>query len=503
MRLRRLLWIVPALIAGGCSEAELPKPDDSSPRLCQVEITFDLGGEAFTNAPNNTEDETALRTFIPDGRMLPQSEPPRILLSSNNWQQVNDVRIYVFRKDDNGRFTYYRPLTESGSRQEYLSVDDFRLKFDRSPWIVWWGGPDDRNESHRFVGRLQLETGEYRFLALARDDRNVGKPILADPNVANPDIAGTDGGWTPWSEGVTTLDEATLACSDINPVVASTELFAGCTSETLTVDGSSHSFFRSILLERAVAGILLYVEDIPATLKAYDPDEEVPTGIIPSQYEYRVVSLAVAHGTILSDQVRIADREAMDGRLSVPRYNFAFNPPTPDHVLLKIDIPEQATVRNGFYENTSPDNERHPNSLCTGSFVMPQRANTPSPSQAETYDKSLYLVFYGRGLYSGEEFALAWMPIRLESGAGYDPLYYPILPNHFYSIGRRLFAGDGSNLPDEEDVPINLRKGTSEEIVIRLDPFWNEYYGGEIGDAEPGLGLDPDWGDHPAGNLQQ
>lgn len=95
------------------------------------------------------------------------------------------------------------------------------------------------------------------------------------------------------------------------------------------------------------------------------------------------------------------------------------------------------------------------------------------------------------------------MPVRLAAGEGYDCDYYPVLANHFYSIGRRCFSPDGSILPDGDDVPMDLKDGTEADIVIKLDPFWNEYYGGEIGDAGPGLGLDPEWGEHPGGYLQQ
>lgn len=499
MRLRAYTGtVLLALAACGCAQSELPNGETLRAGRQEVEITFDLGSDVILNSGESPDaGPTSGCTFVPDGVILPRNLPPRMLLSSNNWQQVNDVRIYVFRRNDAGEFTYYRPVSESGEARDYLPVDDFTLKFASSPWTVWWGGPDDCNEAHRYVGRLRLDAGEYRFLALARDDREAADSLLADPNRSD-----ADRGWQAWTEGSTTLDQAAVACEN-GAVTASTELFAGCTGEAIAVDGSEDVFFRSIELKRAVAGVLLYVENIPATVPAYDPDEELSTGIIPMLVDFPVVSLAVVHGSLLSDRVLAAGREAVAGTLDVARNDFIFNPPTPVRVLLKIDIPEQATVRNGFYENTAPDNVRHPNSLLGGAFVMPQLANTPSGDVSEAYDKSLYLVFLARSSRTGREFALKWIPVRLAAGSEYDPLYYPLLANHFYAIGRRCFAADGSDLPAEEDVPIDLRKGTTADIVIRLDPFWNEYYGGEIGDAQPGLGLDPEWGDHPAGNLQQ
>lgn len=483
-----------SVFAFGCSRDNMSDGSIRQPEFYDVEVRFDLNSD---KGVDDGSSQAVDMTFVPDGTIIPQQEPPRMLLSSNNWQQINDVRIYVFRRNEAGDFTYYKPIVEDGTSRDYLSVDEFTLKFSPSPYVIWWGGPQDQDESHCYVGRMRLENGEYTFLAVARDDSKADIPKLSDPNNASSGHQ-----WEEWVEGETLLKEATLYCASEKAVEA-TELFSGCTTQSLTVNGTTSHFSRSIFLERAVAGLLLYVENIPATLMAYAPDTELATGIIPEQTEYRIVGLALAHGTLLSDKVLIASREAMDGELNVPVYNFAFNPPTPEHVLLKIDIPGQATISNGFYENTSPDNKRHPNSLLAGAFVIPQHANAASSSGSEIYDKSLYLVFYGYDESSEQEFALGWIPISLDTGSGYDIHYYPILANHFYSIGRRCFTADGSDLPEEDDKPLDLREGTTTDIVIRLDPFWNEYYGGELGEADPGLGLDPEWGDHPAGNLQQ
>lgn len=492
------ICLVPTLLvcAVCCSREDIPVGSEGQSGLQNIEVCFDLNTNGNLPAGNVGSVQLEDLTFVPDGMLLPQSEPPRMVLSNNNWQQVNDVRIYVFRKGTAGDFVYFKPTAEDGLKQDYLSVDDFTLKFAQSPYIIWWGGEQDLNESHRYVGKLQLETGEYTFLAVARDDAKSEVRQISDPNQSDSGYQ-----WPVWTEGETRLMDAVLYCADEEETIA-TELFSGYTAQTVVVDGTTSHFYRSIFLERAVAGILLYVENIPAVLQAYDPDEEISTGIIPVMIDYRVVSLGVAHGVTLSDRVLIADRKAVDGRLNVPQDNSVFNPPTPERVLLKIDIPEHATIRNGIYEGTSPDNVRHPNSLCAGSFVMPQLANEASSPDYESYDKSLYLVYYGYDESFGQEFALAWVPIRLDAGSGYDPHYYPLEANHFYSIGRRCYSGNGEDLPDEDE-PIDLQKGTIADIVIRIDPFWDEYYGGELGNPDPGLGLDPEWGNHPAGNLQQ
>ena len=374
MRLRVYLWISFLVwTAAGCSKTDLWTEPSDQQGVHDVEVTFDVGANGVNRTLTYANlDDMAGVTFVPDGASLPQGEPPRKVLSSNNLQQVNDVRIYVFRRDETGTFTYYKPSTTEGSKLDYLSVDDFARKFDLSPYILWWGGSDDRNETHRYVGRMRLESGAYRFLALARDDKGTSDMrLLSDPNVAT-----SQWGSQEWREGITSLDEASLSCSD-STVTATTELFSGSTTEPITVDGSVKHFSCSIQLERAVAGVLLYVENIPATLEAYDPDEEMSVGIIPDKQRFPVVSVAVVHGKVLSNKVRVADRGATAGDLDVSEYNSMLNPPSPTRTLLKIDIPEQATVLNNLYINTFPGNSRHPNSLLGGSFVMPQAANAP------------------------------------------------------------------------------------------------------------------------------
>lgn len=73
---------------------------------------------------------------------------------------------------------------------------------------------------------------------------------------------------------------------------------------------------------------------------------------------------------------------------------------------------------------------------------------------------------------------------------GYDGRYhYPIMANHIYRIGSK-------------DNPVNL-DASEAEIVVSIDEFQDEYYGGHLGGGDPdGVNIDTSWGDHDAGNLE-
>lgn len=492
-----LLLLLPLLMsATGCTEGELTNGTMCivNEELHEVNVTFNIGTRfgLQSRADRTFNRITDGVSFIPDGSLIPKAKPPRQLISSNNWQQVNDVRIYVFKKNDMGQFVYHCPLDNNGQKRNYFAVDAFTEKFNESPYAVWYGGNEKLNETHTYNIRPMLEDGTYRFLAIGRDDKNT-EPFLTDPNTVNEEFE-----WSEWEEDITTLDEVTLMCTNRN-VVASTELFSGCSDEPgISVTNENTSFQQSIELKRSTAGLLLYIENIPARIKENVPP---PIGIV--LREGPTVAVGLIHGQTLSDKVKLHDRSALPGTLNTVQNKEV------KHSLLRIDIPEDAQIQDGYYVNLSPQNGSHPHSLLGGVFAMPQLPNQEEgdDNDLNSLQKSLYLVIYGESTYtdgSKEEFSHI-IPVRLAAStpaANYDPYYYPINANEFYSLGKRRFSDDGSNL--EEDEPIDLKKHFDDntEIIIRIDPFWNEYYGGNIGDAYPGIGLDPEWGEHPSGELE-
>lgn len=497
------LLLLPTII--GCSDEMHDDLADSAANvLYEVEVNFRIGtdqgltlsSKSFTRAADRKELKDYL--FVPDGNLIPQAQPPRQLLSSNNWQQVNDVRIYVFKKDGNGNFVYYCPEDRSGTKQNYFSVDAFSDKFSYSPYAVWWGGSGDANEAHSYSIKPMLPVGEYHFLAVARDDKLVEDEfkILSDPN--------TDTLSDPWEEGVTILQGATLIASNYSNA---TELFSGCTSTPIIIN-TTGGFQREIVLKRAVAGLLMYVENVPAELAAWQTvgSNSKPENKLIQGTSYPVDAMAVCNGQGFSDQVLLYDRSALE-------LNVVQTARLGDYFLMLDFYDQNYLVENGYYVQTS-DNPNHPNSMFVADFIIPQLEREAQADEDDNHHqhlyKSLYLVFYHWRSTQAGFLPLQWWPIKLVSstpvsGETVNPYYFPIHANQFYSLGERRFSDDGSTLKPENDVPFDLKKVLEEdgEIVIHIDPFWNEYYGGNIGTPYPGVGLDPEWGEHPSGELKQ
>lgn len=462
-QLKTFVLSIPFVLAAvGCSQDEqLPdggKGTHAPGELHEVEITFEMG----TGGRLQTRTANGDCLFVPDNELIPQSEPPRKLVSSNNWQQVNNVRVYVFKQNVEGKFVYYCPEDKSGTPREYFSVDAFTKKFDLSPYAVWWGGNTGKNETHSYSISPLLGEGTYRFLVIARDDKDkqASFSMLTNPNEDNEAL-----NWEKWEAGTTTLEEATLVCTN-RDMIASAELFTGCTPG-ITVTPTQTSFKQDIELKRAVAGILLYIENIPAEIKG--TGEESVGIIIPSG---RTIAVGLIHGQVTSDRVKLHDRSALTGTLTTVENSMI------KHPLLRIDIPEGAKIENGYYVNLSSENTEHPHSMLGGVFTMPQEANAQggNDNDLDRLQKSLYLVLYGECVWpSGikSEFARV-IPVRFkldkpETGAvdTTDPYYFPIQANHFYSLGKRKFKNDGTEL--EEDKPIDLKK---DNIVITVNPDW-------------------------------
>lgn len=486
-QLKTLVLSLPFVLAAvGCSQDEL-LPDGgtgtSVPEgLHEVKVTFTVGtsSQLSQNGRGITRAGYDDYTFIPgQGAYKPKNpEPPRELESSNDWQQVNDVRIYVF-KENNGNFYYHRPFDASGKQQDYYQVSSFEDKFSSNKNVVWWGGEKDVNEEHSYSIKPLLADGNYKFLAVARDDKYATEKKLTDPNVDS----GRPANIKAWKENVTVLDDATIVGTNYN-LLQGDELFSGVSNE-ISVSEGSIGFSQTITLNRAVAGLLIYLENVPANEVAMQDLGSRADGYIDAGESYPVNRISIVSGVGMSDRVIVANpTEAYDGKTNID------NDENLKERFMDIIIPmNQETKTEGnytYYVNTST-NDKHPNSLLGGCFIMPQVDKT-SMSGDGTYDdsmtenlgKSLYLVYY-TFTENDAYLPIKWIPIKMKSSSDGNPVeseyYYSIKANHFYSLGRKHYSQDGGTIKDEDDVPIDLKpeggEGGDNNLVITVNPDWD------------------------------
>lgn len=459
------------LAAAGCSDNGDVEPADwCGDGPFEVEVNFNIGMCQETDLFGRGGTRLGFGDYVfdpmADGyagayRPLFSPEPPRELESSNNWQQVNDVRLYVFKKNGEGNFVYYKPADKAGSKQDAFAVTDFSDKFTFSSSVVWWGGKKDVSEAHSYNIKAVLPAGEYQFLAVARDDGRLtdNNKLLAEPE-------------RQWKEEETLLTEATLgltaSSATVAATVAATELFSGCTSEPVVVDGTGE-FQKAIELKRAVAGLMAYVENVPARLVAWQGFEADGATQLAQGTVYPVSAIGVTHGRSLSDKVCLFDRSVVEGGL-------VHGMPLGQTYALKQGLEAYETEGTGindcYYVNTSPDDLSHPNSMLLGAYLMPQPAGRGAEEEndmdcSKLY-KSLYLVFYHK---VGESlWPLQWWPVKINgaSKAADSPYYFPLEANHFYRLGNRQFSADGATM--EKNEPLDLRDG--KDIVIGVNGKW-------------------------------
>lgn len=373
----------------------------------------------------------------------------RQLINSDAAQDVSNVRIYLFRaplnadpKDDSA-FKYYKmPAKDGGAPKDYFYVPSFEKD------AIW---DSDKEETHVYIIDPFLEKGyQYKLLAIGRDDVKEGD---SDPGTL---LLSTTEGATGWSDistdpaQATTLHQAAMSINITRVRLCVGELFVGC-SEALIVDDEDENFLTDILLTRSVAGVLMYLENIPSHFNALTDITRPgiippykPMSLITKGKEYKVSSIAIAPA-VISTGVEMIGR----GPCGNPEPNQNFRWYLVDANLLS------AQEKDGYFVNTNPDNEKHPNSLLAGNFILPVNSHegTDIIGDYEKFDHTLYLVFYTNDNdLDDHTFATPffWYPIEnirqtydaVTGGYIDDPaasleVSYPLHANHIYSLGER------------------------------------------------------------------
>lgn len=373
----------------------------------------------------------------------------RILDNSDPAQRLSNMRVYLFRADlnasssDDSAFKYCRPRVEgSDSPVDYFYIPAFEKDYT-------WNS--EGNETHAMLIEPYLEKGyQYRLLAIGRDDIEEGSDDQGLLRLTTYDRADrlTDVSTKPME--ATTLAEIVMAINLRGVRLQTSELFTGC-SDTFVVSDDNEDFTASIIVSRSVAGMLMYIENIPTHFKALAdftrpsimPPYE-PMSLITKGKEYKVSSIAIAPTTITS-MVGLLSRKACGDIATNDNFRGYF---------ADINLAD-AQTDEGIFVNTNPENTAHPNSILCGNFILPIDAPSALPiiEGYQLLDHTLYLVFYTTDNDMDDHtFATPFFWYPIESVAQiYNPATgsyqdapggdveasYALMSNHIYSLGEK------------------------------------------------------------------
>ena len=457
--LKMLICTLPLAWAfAGCSEdGMIPDSGPETGKVREVQLTFNMGTESVI-----------------------QTRAQRPVVSSDDWQRVTDVRIYAFYSStggDDASYTYQSDVFPG----DYYYVSNFaETKKDWEEDDVWGDDSNENeNEQYSVTTTATVQNGYYKFLAIGRDDID-----------ENGDTE-TGGLSIPEWDASTTLASASLTCDG---VVAS-EVFSGC-SDAVYINGNA-GFSTSITLNRIVAGILMYVENVPLKIEALCTGDEFTKGELYDVYKISLCPLQYIEEVLVAQNMESGEGISeehpgygkpegdyilnLDNTSNLDNTNNTF-PQEYTKCLLRSEggspcIGEEDQI-NGYFANTSLGNTEHPNSIKAGNFILPQEIVSQSGTiyNNETLDKTLYLVFWStsRGqtvVMSDEESNINpvhWIPVKISMEGLTDEYKFPILGNHFYSLGKY-------NEATGEDEPIDLKpeEGGDYNLVITVNPDWD------------------------------
>jgi len=398
-RIYLTMFVAALFLMTGCTNSELSDDSVISNKRHEVTLTFDMGldSHASTRAAGN-----------------------RDLTSSDDWQKVSSVRVYMFRSDtESGTYTYYRP-TIHGAKQDYLYASAFSGKTEV------WGDDEIPWEEHELViSAMTIDEGWYRFVGIARDD------------IDGDDNTGSTWTFSTLTENVTTMSSLTATVTSGGLTCG--ELFVGEAENAPVQINANKHLHETIIMKRCVAGVLMYVENIPTTVNSTAVKS---IGIVRRKHTWGIDLNLDASPCFLptgSPVSLVADGNTLVGVT-----------PAPTDYIVSYIVPNAAESSNGYYVNiTETGSTAHPNAIFRGSFVTPQ--------EAPAADCTLNMVacdVYGKVLRQ-------WNVKLVESGgASVTPtLLYPLTANNLYCIGQR-------NIAEDIDEPLDLGELPDDVIIV-------------------------------------
>ena len=329
-------------------------------------------------------------------------------------QQVNDMRIYVFRCPEAKKgtpeeaYTYCTPIETEAAQKGYYTVDAFN---NTTPYYS--AEHQNMPEQHLYTFEPYLQNGYYQFLAIGRDDKYATTKVLTEPK---------------FTENVTKLEDARIALTEqaknsANPgILNTTELFSGILQDENTheapvlVTEETKYFHRTLTASRNVAGLMIYVENIPAQVESNAAGDVSTVTFKPTSLS--IVATGITTETLIRQKQAPADAE-----------------PLTYQTLGTIDL----TPSNGWTVDytekifkRAEDSQKgwKANSYMISNFMMPTPEEKMQKSKNSAENETTFYLHYTDGMHHRYD------NIRLSAATG-DKFKFPIEANHLYCLGAK------------------------------------------------------------------
>ena len=380
----------------------------------------------------------------------------RDLTTWDGAQQVNDMRIYVFRcpKDKKNTteetFTYYVPDDLKAANKGYYSVTAIDNK---EPYYSYLHGNTPQQYSYEITPFLPNDY-YYQFLAVGRDDK-----YMDSAERKLDEIRLTDGS--------TTLQDVKIALTDaaVNSaklgVLNCTEFFSGRLQDQKTkadnpilVEQRAQHFICTLTATRNVAGMIMYVTNIPTMVDDNTQDFTTPVSFTPTKLSIEVTGIEGT--TMVNGKTAPNDADNLVNKIaSATGY-------------LTLGVIE-LTSANGWNKDDTKKVFTRPadtdkgwlaNSYMVSNFMLP----TPVEYmlQSKNYDKSKVTFMLH---YSDNEGHHRYDNIKDRNT---ERILFPIEANHLYSLGIKT-----SNTNEPFDLNKNYQP-TMMDMTIDLEPAFEK-----------------------------
>ena len=433
--------------------------------------------------------------------------------------QQNSSRTPVVEPDDNmlGAKHHVSYVKLYVINDDYENSDDYQNILLTKPFV--WEQYDSGTQQNGYDTHsmtVEIDLSQYanlqklRIIAIGLDATDVTN--LDSPSGNSADAYSYDpvDYFYNIAVGTSSFGDETSQTS-INPIPRS-EFYAGCSVSFSPSDvtGKGKSGIE-VILNRRVAGFVGYFKDIPENVKYIG---------IGSGHKAKLFQTILP---ILSNEQLGIDEESVDLSVYWPGAKEGyvhFDPETTipfadDMIFVSVNDESQAEQQLKARDGSSgivPDGEKNPDPdlVVKGEktkimgFMPPMTINVADYGENTS---TLMLNLYGEKDTDSKYPLIKSVKVLLESsvypgqgsraGTGIieddgdrDLKYqYPIRANEIYRIGT-------------EKNPISL-DGSVSYVTVQIDEAWDEYYGGSMnGNAQDGIGIDTEWGDHPAGEIE-